>query len=635
MLEKMQLIYLMGRISNIDRAIDRYITKYEIQLEYGESEIKSEYIIGSALTENPYSAHVEKAETVINNISHHKEPWIELPPDKAIEIINEAYDFLLRRKDYYCELEERLAFLSKCASGLEPFKDWGIDIMSLKELRFISFRLGKMPVVNFKQFEIYVYEQEDIIFLESKRDKNFVYGSYFIPARLANKVDAQLSSLNFETLSAALDYDEQSTFQKAYKQIQDEIKAVQKEISFKHNETMYTYGINSGDVADAYNSLKKYQEYFDIRKYAAKTDNDYYIFVGWATEACASKLERDIEYDEKLIFMKEDIGGIEKSAVPSSLKNNSFIKPFEFFVKAYGLPGYDEIDPTPFVAVTYFIFFGMMFGDLGQGAVLFLSGNLLYKAKGLELGKILSFVGISSMFFGLMYGSFFGFEHLIPTIWLKPAESVNSILIITLICGMVLTFVSMLLNILNGVKQKDKAKLFFGQNGIAGVVFYSGIILTAAAFVNGAQRLAAILLLPFVVLPLLLIAFKRQISHYLETRRLIIEGGIALFILETIIETFEILLTYFTNTVSFVRIGAFALSHAGMMGVVLLLAQRDNGYNLAVLVIGNIIVILMEGLVVGIQALRIQFYELFSRYYEGSGREFVSTRSELKHSLRL
>jgi len=632
MLEKMQLIYLMGNMNDIDRAIRKYIAKYDIQLEYALKEIADIDGMESCLSENPYAVHVAKAEKFMKSISFHKGAWTELLEAEAIKIIDEAYNFFDRRREFFKQLELKQAAISKCVNDLEPFKGMNVDMPSLRELRFIAFRFGKMPVINFKQFEIYVYEKEDIIFIESKRNKNHVYGVYFAATSQLDKIDAVLSSLNFEKASVPFEYEEQiffSTPAKAYDAMVLELETVDKELSFKHNETMYTYGINAGDVTSAYNSLKKYQSYYDIRKYAAKTDNDYYVFAGWAAESEIAKIARDVEFDEKIIVMNEDPGAAKNSTPPTSLKNNFFTSPFEFFVKAYGLPKYNEIDPTPFVAVTYFLLFGMMFGDLGQGAVLCLGGYLLYRLKELPLGKILGFVGISSMFFGLMYGSLFGLEHILPTIWLKPTESVNSILIITVVCGMVLIFISMLLNIANAIKQRDNTRLFFGQSGVAGVIFYTAIIATLVDFIYGSGRLGAILILPFVILPLIIIAFRHQIGAFLSSGRLQLEGGLPLFILETLIETFEILLTYFTNTVSFVRVGAFALSHAGMMGVVLLLAGSGSGYSLPVLVIGNLIVIIMEGLVVGIQVLRIEFYELFSRYYEGGGREFVSIKAEL------
>ena len=123
--------------------------------------------------------------------------------------------------------------------------------------------------------------------------------------------------------------------------------------------------------------------------------------------------------------------------------------------------------------------------------------------------------------------------------------------------------------------------------------------------------------------PLLLILFKEPLTNKSKKKTAKMEESKAMFIVEGFFELFETLLSYFSNTLSFVRIGAFAVSHAAMMEVVLMLAGAEEGSpNWVVIVLGNLFVCLMEGLVVGIQVLRLEYYEMFSRFYKGSGRAF-------------
>ena len=124
--------------------------------------------------------------------------------------------------------------------------------------------------------------------------------------------------------------------------------------------------------------------------------------------------------------------------------------------------------------------------------------------------------------------------------------------------------------------------------------------------------------------PLLLMFFKEPLTAFLEKKaRTAAPGGKAMFVIQGFFELFEVLLSYFSNTLSFVRVGAFAVSHAAMMEVVLMLAGAEAGSpNWLVVVLGNLFVCGLEGLVVGIQVLRLEYYELFSRFYRGSGREF-------------
>ncbi len=125
-------------------------------------------------------------------------------------------------------------------------------------------------------------------------------------------------------------------------------------------------------------------------------------------------------------------------------------------------------------------------------------------------------------------------------------------------------------------------------------------------------------------IPLLAMAFKEPLASLLEKKGVRIEGGIGMYLVQMFFEMFEVLLSFFSNTLSFVRVGAFAVSHAAMMEVVLMLAGFENGGggNWLVVVLGNLFVCAMEGLIVGIQVLRLEYYELFSRYYKGTGREF-------------
>lgn len=137
----------------------------------------------------------------------------------------------------------------------------------------------------------------------------------------------------------------------------------------------------------------------------------------------------------------------------------------------------------------------------------------------------------------------------------------------------------------------------------------------------------AVLVVMFVI-PLLLIGLKEPLTKLVEKKKDVFPREKGMFAITTFFELFEVLLTYFSNTLSFVRIGAFAVSHAAMMEVVLMLAGAENGGfpNWIVIVLGNIFVCAMEGLIVGIQVLRLEYFELFSRFYKGDGREFKPFR---------
>ena len=116
----------------------------------------------------------------------------------------------------------------------------------------------------------------------------------------------------------------------------------------------------------------------------------------------------------------------------------------------------------------------------------------------------------------------------------------------------------------------------------------------------------------------------KAICRIVEKKTPAIEGGKAMYFVQSFFELFEVMLSYLSNTLSFVRVGAFAVSHAAMMQVVMMLAGAENGQapNVIVVIVGNLVVMGMEGLIVGIQVLRLQYYEFFSRFYKGDGRKF-------------
>ena len=166
--------------------------------------------------------------------------------------------------------------------------------------------------------------------------------------------------------------------------------------------------------------------------------------------------------------------------------------------------------------------------------------------------------------------------------------------------------------------------MIFDANGFAGLVFYGSAGLCIVLFMTGHKLPGGIVLLVMFIIPIILIALKEPIINKLNKRKELIEGGVGMFITQTFFELFELLLSYFSNSLSFVRVGAFAVSHAAMMEVVLMLAGAENGEmgNIVVVVLGNLFVCGLEGLIVGIQVLRLEYYEMFSRFYKGNGREF-------------
>ena len=321
---------------------------------------------------------------------------------------------------------------------------------------------------------------------------------------------------------------------------------------------------------------------------------------------------------------------------PSQLKNNWFSKPFGMFVEMYGVPAYTDMDPTNFVAITYCLLFGIMFGDAVQGLVLIIVGFLASHFKQMKLGEIGMRIGIFSIIFGIFFGSVFGSEKiLVPFVTPMDAKNTMTLLGTAIGIGAVLIIVSIIFNTYTNIKKKNIGEYAFSQNGLSGLVFYVCILLFVMNALLGLKiHLGVLFVLIGLLLPVVLMFLKEPLTRKIKGYPMFPEG-FGSFFTEGFFELFDVLLTFITNTMSFLRVGGFVLSHAGMMLVVYTLAEMVikplglPGYFI-ILMIGNIFVMVLEGLIVGIQVLRLEFYEMFSRYYEGNGRPFVSMKKRLE-----
>ena len=285
---------------------------------------------------------------------------------------------------------------------------------------------------------------------------------------------------------------------------------------------------------------------------------------------------------------------------PVKLRNPKLFKPYEMYIRMYGLPNYNEFDPTIFVALTYSFIFGWMFGDVGQGLVLVIGGFLLYHFKKMNLAAIISMAGVFSTFFGFMFGSVFGFEDIIEAKWIRPINhmttlpfigKLNTVFIVSIAFGMGIILISMIFHIINGIRAKDTEATWFDANGVAGLIFYGAAVTCIVLFMTGHSLPGGIVLAVMFGVPLLLIALKEPLTNKIKKKTEKMEQSKAMFVTQAFFELFETLLSYFSNTLSFIRIGAFAVSHASIMEVVLMLAGAESGHiNWVVIVLGNLFV---------------------------------------------
>lgn len=635
MIEKMKFLSITGPKSDIDRVVNEYLSKYEIHLENAMTQLTQVQHLSPYIQINPYKELLAKVNEFAGLLKNPQEIPIQDVSLKEIKPLVQSLDEKLSKINKRCdELNEQRLSLQEDLKKIKPFLTLPEDVDKLIHYRFVQARFGRIPLEYYEKFKEYVYDNLDTMFYPCHQD-DYVWGIYFVLWTKMEQVDAVFSSMHFERMYLKKDY-YHGTPQQIYTELEARLENVDREYAQCENKMQKLLEGDASLILSAKEALNALSTNFDVRKVAAcvkEHQETFYILCGWMSEKDASAFMKEIENDTKLFCIIEDDKNKISGTPPTKLKNPKIFKPFEMYVEMYGLPDYHEMDPTIFVALTYSFIFGAMFGDVGQGLLLAIGGFLLYKIKHMNLAAIIGTAGIFSTFFGFMFGSFFGFENIIEPLWLHPTEAMtmvpglgnmNTVFVVAIVFGMFLILVTMIFHIINAVRTRDFENTWFDQNAVCGLVFYGMLTVSALLFLTGNALPAAVVLGVMFGVPLLLIMFKEPITKLLTKQGPVIEGSKPMFLVQSFFELFEIMLSFLSNTLSFVRIGAFAVSHAAMMGVVLMLAGAESGgsINWFIIVLGNLFVCAMEGLIVGIQVLRLEYYEMFSRFYKGSGREF-------------
>lgn len=639
MIEKMMFVNLTGPIQDIDRIASQYLSHYDIHLENPLTAVPDGQKLLPITEVNPYRDRLSRLQPYAEKISVNP-----AADEKSADPSLEEIDALL----------EELSSLSsepepEDAPGSEPydrevlirererlshFASLDFDLKTILDFRHIKVHFGRLPGEAFDRWDKHIKADEPMIFRQTDQDRNFIWGAFCFPETESKRMEALLISLRFENIllkasCPGTPADLLSEIDKKLQELEKPVKSSDREALLEEKRAA---------IAASCRVLASLSDDFDIRKKAAQTildGNAYFILCGWMTKKDARELVHQL-HDEKatLSVISKDSPG-DAFTPPTKLRNPGIFKPYEMYIRMYGLPDYHEFDPTIFVALTYSLLFGAMYGDLGQGLCLLFGGLLLYRLKHINLAGIIAMAGGFSAFFGLMFGSVFGFENLIPAFWLRPMKAMttlpfigrlNTVFVYAVSLGMGLIILTMIFHIILAVKRQDKGEGLLGTNGLAGLIFYGTIVLMLVFYFSGHTLTGTAIFVSLIVISVILMFLKEPLTHLIEKKKgPLIEGSPGMFFVQSFFELFEVMLSYFSNTLSFVRVGAFAVSHAAMMQVVMMLAGAENGSpNLAVVILGNIFVMGLEGLIVGIQVLRLEYYEMFSRFYSGNGHPFIS-----------
>jgi len=347
---------------------------------------------------------------------------------------------------------------------------------------------------------------------------------------------------------------------------------------------------------------------------------------------------------------KEKVDNTLKGETPTLMMHNRLIRPFETLTKMYGTPSYSEIDPTAFLFITFPLLFGIMFGDIGHGLILVISGlvgGILFRKREGNLRNfswIIFWCGWWAILGGFLYGEFFGYEEIfgyplnpipipIPFIGYinlyDPLNNVMAIFFLTIFIGIVHLNLGWSIQFVNLWKASKKYTAFT-ETLMKALFLDMGILLITTWGVDLKAWLASPL--PPILLPLIpalmLILFK-PIGKLLGISYLKKESFMEL-IGKGSLDTFETVLSVLSNTLSYIRLLALALTHVSLLVAIQALVSIIPGQGIFIqivvmlaLILGNILVILLEGVLVFINAIRLHFYEFFFKFYEGRGKAFI------------
>lgn len=578
---------------------------------------------------------------------------------RDISVIEKYFSNLLNIISPYEEktknLLERKKILEDGLKELEQFKELKTTKRELENLNFLYFKVGSLI---HKDFEVLNNNMKNrLLYTELSKDFYILFTS----KKGRWTLESELKKLNFKEKQIPFENDVlPSEVFKSFKKEMDAIDAeLNKMESFKR-DILKKERQNIISLIESFNLQKVYQDIYQSIDHSGSTT----IIEGWVVKKSIPNIAKKFKttFGNRVSLISYDPEELEevknkKFNVPVIMENFWFFKPFEDLIFNYGAPLYGSVDPTMIFAVTFLLLFGFMFGDIGQGFVIFLVGLIIRLSKNESLKKqkslamIFQYAGISAMIFGYLYGSVFCYEHLhifssinkfifgldrpyLINTDLKSGEisvAIN-LALISIGIGLVMNLLGILINILNNFFHKKGEDALFSRNGIAGFVFLFSlflIFLLVAVF----KTSIPFYFLYIILISVLLIIIKSPLYNILFNKRPVFHDGIAFWILHSIVELIEIVLITVSNNLSFVRVAAFAVTHALLSFIFLEIASKLGMGGFIIVIFGNAIIIGLEGLIVSIQTIRLEYYEFFSKFFLQKGKKFIPFKIE-KHKIK-
>lgn len=641
-IEALVLVNVVGRVSSLNKTLTRIAESELFHLEKAEQTSKTKNF--KALNEkNPYSSTLKKIEKLFQmlEIEPKFNDYTSLKFKKIEEInniVSESFDEISKKIKLAHNIKTEISSVKKSVQQLSCLNSLGPIFNNISSAKFVSCSFGKMTLNN--KLKLDYFKNKNFFFIPLKSDKNYCWGLFIYMSSEQQQFNEIASSIYFEQHYSSAQNEEKPDL--LIKKLNHEVELAEIKLENLKLEIKNYKAQHALNLLCIYSKIKTLHSSFNYRKFAISNNKFFYIN-GFVLEKNLKSFKNLFEEFNDVVVEVLPAKPVNRNGshfnLPVKLKTSALFKPFELLIETFGLPAYGSANPTSFVGFVYCFLFGLMFGDVGQGACLFAAGITFWLWKKSNLGLVLTRCSISSCVFGLIYDSCFGFEGYFEGFWHKikilpnfpfnllKGKNAVVILVVSLILGMVLITIAIFTNIVINLKNKNYKQATISSNGLTGLVIYGcGITATTISILLFKTNILTPAFFCLTILaPSFLIFLEKPIFNFVNLQILKKDQKKEEFnFLNSLLETFETILNYLTNTLSFLRVGGFAMSHAALMLVVVKFCEKCSGTIASPLiaVFGNAFVIALEGMVVSIQVLRLIYYEMFSRFYKSNGKKF-------------
>ena len=543
-------------------------------------------------------------------------PMQPVAPQQLSEIgawLKTVWDSCSDDQERMRRLREEYRRTAQLLRALDQFMDISVDLALLqKKSALLDVRVGTLPRANIQRFEdaLRLAGYVAIRFFSSEEQVHLIIAG---PTVQAQEIERVLQAASWHTMDVPAEFHGRPD--EVRRELSERLARMseQQELEDARRRAEPAQEKLRERLLDASHILARAAPYAELAG-LMRGRGSLATVSGWAPRNQLPSLKQMLteNFGERFVLQARDPRAEERLQVPSAMRHHRWLQPFARLVLNYGVPRYGEIDPTVLFAVSFVLMFGMMFGDVGHGASIALAGFLLRRRLGQYAAMAIA-VGFSSILFGLLYGSVFGFEHVLPALWMSPLSDPMRMLGVALGWGVGFILLATVLTIRNRIADGRWREALLDSHGAAGLLLYVGLL-------TGAWRYATAGELDSGTVLMVCAAFAAIFTHSWQHNRNSAFGERLLIVL---MEGFESVMAYISNTLSFLRLAAFSLNHVALSIAIFTVANmlQTTGY-WATVVLGNLFILVLEGGIVAIQTLRLEYYEGFSRFFGGDGRAF-------------